>query len=47
MRLDSLPSMQAAQSLYRRLGFKDIPPYRENPILGTAYMELPLLDEVS
>ena len=47
MRLDSLPSMSGAQALYRRLGFRDIPPYRVNPVKGAVFMELPLLTEAS
>ena len=42
MRLDSLPSMSSAIQLYRRLGFRDIAPYTENPIPGAVFLELPL-----
>lgn len=42
MRLDSLPSMVAALDLYRRLGFREIPPYCDNPIQGAVFLELQL-----
>lgn len=42
MRLDSLPSMRAAITLYRRLGFYEIPPYRDNPVEGAVFLELHL-----
>lgn len=42
VRLDTLPSMASAQQLYRELGFRDVAPYRHNPIAGTAFLELEL-----
>jgi putative acetyltransferase len=42
MRLDTVPAMRDAQALYERIGFRDIPAYRENPIPGTRYLELEL-----
>jgi ribosomal protein S18 acetylase RimI-like enzyme len=43
MRLDTVPSMEAARGLYASLGFKEINPYRYNPIEGTVFMELTLV----
>ncbi|MGH7598612.1 MAG: GNAT family N-acetyltransferase [bacterium] len=42
MRLDTVPSMQRARTLYKALGFTEIQPYRYNPISGTAFMEVVL-----
>lgn len=38
MRLDTLPTMVAAQVLYRRLGFDVTPPYYSSPVAGTIFM---------
>jgi ribosomal protein S18 acetylase RimI-like enzyme len=43
IRLDTLPSMAAAQSLYLSLGFADIPPYNDHPVEGTRFLEAPLV----
>jgi putative acetyltransferase len=43
MRLDTVePVMRDAVAMYRKLGFKEITPYRPNPIAGAMYMELEL-----
>jgi GNAT superfamily N-acetyltransferase len=42
MRLDTLPIMEAALQLYRRLGFREIAPYTANPVKGAVFLELQL-----
>ena len=42
IRLDTLPVMDRAQDLYRRFGFREIGPYRSNPVPGARFLELTL-----
>lgn len=42
LRLDTLPSMAAAQALYHRLGFVEIPPYNNTHLPGTRFYALKL-----
>ncbi len=45
MRLDTIPSMEAARALYVSLGFREIDPYRYNPIEDAVFMELLLVSQ--
>ncbi len=43
LRLDTVePLMRTAVKMYRTLGFREIAPYRPNPIEGALYMEISL-----
>jgi ribosomal protein S18 acetylase RimI-like enzyme len=43
LRLDTVePRMGEAVAMYRKMGFREIAPYRPNPIEGALYMELTL-----
>lgn len=45
MRLDTLPVMEEAQSLYRSLGFRTAQPYYADPLEGTVFMERDLTQD--
>lgn len=40
--LDTLPELAEAAALYRRLGFREIAPYNDNPVPGVIYFGLEL-----
>jgi GNAT superfamily N-acetyltransferase len=42
IRLDTLPHLHTAIAMYRRMGFREIAPYNNNPVPGVLYMELKL-----
>lgn len=42
MRLDTLPDMAGALSLYRAAGFKQVKPYYDSPIPGMLFFQLDL-----
>ena len=43
LKLDTLASMRSARALYASLGFRACAPYYRNPLPGTSYMELALV----
>ena len=45
MRLDTLQRLTTANTLYRSMGFREIPAYRENPLDDVLYLELDLAGE--
>ena len=47
MRLDTLPSMTRAMEIYRAVGFREIAPYRANPVPGASFLELDLSTRVA
>lgn len=40
--LDTLDDMESARALYAELGFHEIPPYYENPVVGAHYLKVDL-----
>jgi ribosomal protein S18 acetylase RimI-like enzyme len=42
MRLDTLETLTEAVNLYQQLGFRQVPPYYDNPLPGALYWELDL-----
>jgi putative acetyltransferase len=43
MRLDTVPGMEKAIALYRHFGFKQIEPYRFNPLPSALFFELDII----
>ena len=42
MLLDTLPSLETAIGMYRRMGFYDIPCYNDSPLEDTVFLQLDL-----
>ena len=41
MRLDTLSHLTAAKAIYASMGFRETPPYYDNPLAGVQYLALP------
>jgi ribosomal protein S18 acetylase RimI-like enzyme len=46
MRLDTLDTLTEAVNLYQQLGFRQVPPYYNNPLPGALYWELDLRESL-
>ena len=42
MLLDTLPFLESAQHIYKKSGFREVPPYNDSPMSDSIFMELDL-----